>query len=469
MSKKSAMGGAGAVRWWVSVSLLLTLSLTQASSWESGSDLLGSRVFHGTCAAAGMLIAFGGQNTGGGPGLGSVEAYDPATDTWSPRQDMPNPRLGMMVAAVDDVCYVIGGSPAPGAAAVDFTERYDPVADTWTALSPLPTARAVGAAAAVDGRIYVAGGAAQGNTTSPVFSTLEIYDPSSNTWSTGPDMPSARASLAGAALGNQVHFLGGGASGVLASESTAHEVFDTQSNTWSSAPNLPTARGELAAAVLGGNLLAIGGARGQSTVPFVEHYDPVLQTWTDAPSLPSARWGLRAAVLNNRVFVTGGSSEFGFGHNSLARNEIFGAEVFAINPGINDAWFNPATAGQGFFIIVYPDIPLMFLAWFTYDTELPDASLLANVGAPGQRWLTAQGPYAGNEGTLDILTSSGGVFDTGDPAPDSEVSGEMTVTFDSCLAGTVSYSIPQLSLSGQIPIQRVAEDNVTLCEELSSE
>ena len=36
--------------------------------------------------------------------------------------------------------------------------------------------------------------------------------------------------------------------------------------------------------------------------------------------------------------------------------------AFVINNGLNDAWFDAATAGQGFFIIVFPDREEIFLA-----------------------------------------------------------------------------------------------------------
>jgi len=59
------------------------------------------------------------------------------------------------------------------------------------------------------------------------------------------------------------------------------------------------------------------------------------------------------------------------------------ATVFPINAGLNDSWFNPATNGQGFFITVFPDIQMMFLAWFTYDTERPPANASAILLADG--------------------------------------------------------------------------------------
>ncbi len=73
------------------------------------------------------------------------------------------------------------------------------------------------------------------------------------------------------------------------------------------------------------------------------------------------------------------------------------AEPVTLNAGYNDAWFNPITAGQGFFINVFPELGQMFMAWFTYDTVRPDGSVTANFGEPAHRWATAFGPFSGNQ------------------------------------------------------------------------
>jgi hypothetical protein len=144
--------------------------------------------------------------------------------------------------------------------------------------------------------------------------------------------------------------------------------------------------------------------------------------------------------------------------------------ISSLNPGFNDAWNNPATDGQGFFITVFPDLGVVALAWFTYDTELPPEDREANLGDPGHRWLTAQGPFDGNTANLTIFLTKGGVFDAAEPAPstDTEGDGTMTLEFADCTQGLVSYEITSLGISGEIPIQRVATDNVELCEALAA-
>ena len=140
--------------------------------------------------------------------------------------------------------------------------------------------------------------------------------------------------------------------------------------------------------------------------------------------------------------------------------------LLQINAGLNDAWFDPETDGQGFFIIVFPEIRQIFLGWFTYDTERPPDDVMAILGDPGHRWLTAQGDYEGNQALLDVWVTEGGVFDSETPRPERYMDGEILLEFMTCNSGTVSYDIPSIGRQGVIPIQRISLDNVELCSAL---
>ena len=139
-------------------------------------------------------------------------------------------------------------------------------------------------------------------------------------------------------------------------------------------------------------------------------------------------------------------------------------EKLQINAGLNDAWINPDTDGQGFLITVFGESGVMFLTWFTYDVERPPEDVTALLGEPGHRWLTAQGEFSGDTATLDIYVSSGGVFDSGVPAVVRVKDGTMTIKWANCNAAIVTYHIPSLGLMGEIPIERIVLDNVKLCE-----
>ena len=52
------------------------------------------------------------------------------------------------------------------------------------------------------------------------------------------------------------------------------------------------------------------------------------------------------------------------------------------------------------------------------------------------------------------------------PMPIQEPEGTISITFSGCNAGTVSYDITSAGLQGEIPIERIAPDNVPACESL---
>ena len=139
---------------------------------------------------------------------------------------------------------------------------------------------------------------------------------------------------------------------------------------------------------------------------------------------------------------------------------------FTMNAGLNDAWFNPDTDGQGFFITVFPDLGVVTLAWFTYDTTLPDSDATANLGDPGHRWMTALGSIDGNQSVMNITTTSGGIFDTATEIQRVD-DGTITLSFEDCESGTIDYDITSIAQQGSVPIQRIADDNVALCEALN--
>lgn len=141
-----------------------------------------------------------------------------------------------------------------------------------------------------------------------------------------------------------------------------------------------------------------------------------------------------------------------------------GETPFEINQGISDAWFNSAMPGQGFFIIVFPEIGKIFMGWFTYDTQRPPANVQAILGDPGHRWLTALGDFGGNTAVLDIEFTEGGVFNMVPPQTSQTTEGTITLEFFDCVTGLVHFEIPSLGLSGTVPIERLTPDNVGLCE-----
>jgi hypothetical protein len=140
------------------------------------------------------------------------------------------------------------------------------------------------------------------------------------------------------------------------------------------------------------------------------------------------------------------------------------SENFEIHAGLNDIWHDPLTVGQGISVSVFEDKQTIFLAWYTFDTYPPDASVTANLGDPGQRWLTAQGVYEGKQAELTIYSSAGGEFDATSPLSEPVSVGSIFLKFSDCNTGIINYEFPAIGRSGSIPIERVASDNLSQCE-----
>jgi hypothetical protein len=143
---------------------------------------------------------------------------------------------------------------------------------------------------------------------------------------------------------------------------------------------------------------------------------------------------------------------------------------FVINAGLNDAWVNALAPYQGLFVTVYPDQGIVFVAWFTFDSELLPPGATAAFGAPDQRWVTAVGPYSGNRAELNAELTTGGVFNASEPVPVQDTGfGSMVLEFSDCGNGTLTYDFPSLGLSGEFAIERVEPGNATLCEALGAD
>src|SRR5438876_11617682 len=163
----------------------------------------------------------------GPPGWNPVSdawEYDPATDGWRALTPMPTARGGGVAAVVNGKIYVIGGAgPAPDASApvirprqpqrsLGTVEEYDPATNTWRARAPIPPPCHHMGREAGDGKIYVLGGTLSGafiigfpgNT-----NLVQAYDPAADSWVTKTPMPTARSGLNTATLNGIIYAAGG--------------------------------------------------------------------------------------------------------------------------------------------------------------------------------------------------------------------------------------------------------------------
>jgi N-acetylneuraminic acid mutarotase len=260
-----------------------------------------------TCVVDGKIYAIGGA----GPvyeALSTVEEYDPATDTWTTKSEMSTARQGLSTSVVNGKIYAIGGGAGSSSSyarveTFSTVEEYDPATDTWTRKSDMPTARGYHSANVVDGRIYVFGGSQDSSPNARHVQTVEAYDPATDTWTQKGDMPRSIGAGFSSVVDGKIYVLGGygGARRV--------DEYDPSTDTWTTKSEMPTRRHALSTSALDGKIYVIGGydpGRGYDGVSTVEVYDPATDTWTTAPDMPTRRFGPRTSVVDGKIYAIGG-------------------------------------------------------------------------------------------------------------------------------------------------------------------
>jgi N-acetylneuraminic acid mutarotase len=147
--------------------------------------------------------------------------YDPTADTWSQGTPIPTGVFRYASAIIDDKIYIIGGiptnsSPAASPSGQHFNQIYTPETDTWAFAADPPSPFTFGTAAATTGtmapkRIYLLGGGVGyeiGGSGAAKYANL-VYNPDTDSWSNGVDLPEARAALAVAVVDDKLYAIGG--------------------------------------------------------------------------------------------------------------------------------------------------------------------------------------------------------------------------------------------------------------------
>ena len=172
------------------------------------------------------------------------------------------------------------------------------------------------AVATAGNKILFAGGKSTVSGVSTFYSTVDIYDVTNQNWSIAT-LSEARTDIAVTTAGSKIFFAGGRSwnpSGQFRYYSTV-DIYDAVSNTWS-VSTLSETRSAIAAATIGNKVFFAGGSTmhdinwaGQDNQPTskVDIYDLSTQTWSTA-ALSEARSNISVASLQNRIYFAGGSS-----------------------------------------------------------------------------------------------------------------------------------------------------------------
>jgi len=194
--------------------------------------------------------------------------YDPATDTWENKTAMPTVRYTNDANVVDEKIYVISGQ-IPAALGViwasNATEVYDPENDSWSELAPIPKPVVGYASAVLDNKIYIIGGR-DGDPDRLALNLVQIYDLETNQWTQGipleePVAGAAATATTGLMAPKRIYVIGGNIinAGHYVRFSDHTQIYDPQTQSWSFGAQMPTGRTDLALVNVNDTLYALGG------------------------------------------------------------------------------------------------------------------------------------------------------------------------------------------------------------------
>ncbi len=255
-------------------------------------------------ATDGPGAVLNGQFVVAGYPSANVESYNSTTNTWTTLTTLPITVNYASAAVINGQLYIVGGcvNSDCGARVTNQVEIYNPTTNSWSNASPMLTPVASAATAVINGLLYVAGGATSDYRT---VSTLQVYDPVANQWTSLASMPTGINGGGGAAINGNLYVLGGAqSSGVL-----PVSIYNPSTNTWSQGVStipVPTWEGP-AVVVMNGFAYVIGGSNSSGLTNAVQAYNPISDTWTSLSPLDAARNMPAAAVVGGVIYIAGGT------------------------------------------------------------------------------------------------------------------------------------------------------------------
>jgi galactose oxidase-like protein/Kelch motif protein len=227
----------------------------------------------------------------------------------------------MVTLLPDGRVLVAGGyGPIPDST-FSSVELFDPETGSWSEATSMLQGHGGGTATLLlDGTVLVAG--AGGGAGSMPFT--ELYDPDTGSWTETGSMLFARSGHSATLLSDGRVLAMGGCCDAGANLTSA-ELYDPATGRWTATGRTIEARSGYAAVLLPDGTVLVVGGQGQE-MPFgalatAELFDPASGTWTVTGSMAQGRWFPTALSLSDgRVLVIGGGDS---GGNQLATAEIY--------------------------------------------------------------------------------------------------------------------------------------------------
>jgi N-acetylneuraminic acid mutarotase len=214
----------------------------------------------------GKIYCIGGY-TANGSTTGVNEVYDTATNTWETKTPMPTARWQLKANVVNGKIYLIGGfvadNSSSGYGTSNLNEVYDTATDTWIQKTPATYNSLGRATAALDGKIYVLSGSFD----NLVTTMNQIYDTQTDTWTFGSSAPTyfmsgSAIATTGLMAPKRIYVFDKPSPDLAVNPNAplySTQVYDPETDSWMAGADLPTSRAEVAVAIINDKIYVIGG------------------------------------------------------------------------------------------------------------------------------------------------------------------------------------------------------------------
>ncbi|WP_160646733.1 M56 family metallopeptidase [Chengkuizengella marina] len=281
----------------------------QKDRWIELASMNQARHNHTTGVIDGKIYVVGGSryndNNQAYEFLSSLEMYDPQKDRWIELASMNQARGYHTTEIINGKIYAVGGYGSDSNV-LSSLEVYDPQTNTWTELNSMSDARVKFAIEVIQGKIYVVGG--KNNNSDYLFSS-EVYDPETNIWTKLAGMNRERDDFSTEVIGGKIYVIGGYIGNFMKYRKenflSSMEVYDPKTNTWTQLASMNQVRRNHATEVLNGKIYVTGGYYDYNHLLSVEVYNPQTETWTELTNMNQAKSGHETEVIDGKIYAIG--------------------------------------------------------------------------------------------------------------------------------------------------------------------
>lgn len=295
------------------VTLILLLSsicfglLAQTGTWKSRAALTFGRSTHVGFTLKGKGYICAGATTSSN--LKDLWQYDPVTNAWSQKADMPGvPRQELASFVIGDMAYVGHGRNTSTQEIFASFNRYDPATNTWSAIADCPVKRFSSTGFSIDTLGYITCGLSDNR-----YKDLYAYNPKTNQWTPKASLPSSAIERSFACVTSVNHkaYLMGGYGAQITDD---FYEYDPSADTWTPKASYPGGGRYTAAAITLSNSVLMGLGKDASSTNHQDwyYYTPANDSWTRMTDYPSDNVGGHATfVISGKGYVCAGTNKAG--------------------------------------------------------------------------------------------------------------------------------------------------------------